>query len=83
MLTAWSDAGAGTIANVLLLVVAILGFAALGPTSLKAHWQAAAQNALESTAVEREVLTEADLEGLQAPLAEYIRDFLISAAVTR
>lgn len=71
--TAWSDAKVGTIANVLLLFVAILGFAALGPTSPKAQWQAAAQNALESTAVAGEVLTEADLEGLPAPLAEYVR----------
>jgi hypothetical protein len=71
--TAWSDAKAGTIANVLLLVVAVLGFAALGPTSLRAHWQAAAQNAIQSTAVERELVAVADLEGLPAPLAEYIR----------
>lgn len=71
--TAWSDAKVGTVANVVLLSAAVLGYAAQGPTSPRAQWEAAAETALRATAVSTQLVTEQDLDGLPAPLAEYIR----------
>lgn len=71
--TAWDDAKAGSLANLVLLLVAVLGFAALGPTSPRARWQREAEAGLQSTVVTTQLLTEDDLVGLPAPLADYIR----------
>ncbi len=71
--TAWSDAEAGTAVNVIIILAAVLGFAALGPTSPRAEWQDKAETALQATQVGSQVLTEADLTGLPEVLAEYIR----------
>ncbi|MCW2669504.1 MAG: hypothetical protein JWO27_1401 [Frankiales bacterium] len=46
IVTSWSDAKAGTAANVLLVVVATYGFAAYGPTSYTAQWQRGDSQAL-------------------------------------
>ena len=37
--TSWSDAKAGTVVNVLLVLAAAYGFASVGPTSFHAQWQ--------------------------------------------
>ena len=61
--TAWSDAKAGTAVNVTIILAAVLGFAALGPTSPRAEWQDKAETALQATPVGSQVLTEADHHG--------------------
>ena len=73
IITAWSDAKAGTLANLLLMVAAVLGFAANGPTSPLARWRDHAEAALQATPVGSEIVTEDDLNGLPDVLAEYIR----------
>ena len=57
----------------IIILAAVLGFAALGPTSPRAEWQDKAETALQATPVGSQVLTEADLTGLPEVLAEYIR----------
>lgn len=69
--TAWSDAGVGTVANVLLVVAVGYGFASRGPSSLRAEYERHVAHVWPSTAP-REV-TEADLEPLPDPVRRYLR----------
>jgi hypothetical protein len=73
ILTSWTDAKAGTVANVVLLAVAVLGFAAHGPTSFAAEWDHRTRSALRATPAVQGVVTEADLAGLPEPVTRYIR----------
>lgn len=67
---AWSDARAGTVANVLVGLVVIYGFAAHGPFGLMAAYDraVAALPAVEAGAP----LTEADLAHLPPPVRAYV-----------
>ena len=70
----WSDAKAGTIANLALVLAAVYGFASLGPSSFHAQWHERAAAALASApSTARALLTEQDLAGLPEPLAAYVR----------
>jgi hypothetical protein len=73
ILTSWSDAKAGTAVNVLLVLVAVLGFAANGPTSFAAQWDRRTEAALRATLTSNAVVTETDLTGIPEPVARYIR----------
>ena len=73
VLTSWGDAKAGTVANAILVLAALLGFAALGPGSYHAEWDRRSTEVLQSVAQPGGVLTESDLDGLPAPVALYIR----------
>jgi hypothetical protein len=73
IVTSWSDARAGTLLNVLLVLVAAYGFASSGPTSFHAQWQERATHALADVDPVSPVLTNADLDDLPVPLAAYIR----------
>ena len=73
IVTSWTDAKAGTAANVLLVLVAGYGFASLGPASFTAEWEQRTQAALMSTALAEGVVTEADLARLPDPVARYVR----------
>ncbi|MDX6267971.1 MAG: hypothetical protein QOD70_2711 [Frankiales bacterium] len=73
IVTSWSDAKAGSAANVLLVVVATYGFAAYGPTSYTAQWQRGASQALAEAGERSGQVTESDLAALPAPLAAYVR----------
>ena len=68
----WADAKVGAIANVLLLVAVVYGWASQGPRSARAEYRRRASGALE-TLHPVGVVTEADLEPLPAPLAAYVR----------
>ena len=72
IVTSWSDAKAGTVPNVVLLVAAVLGFAMLGPGSFAAHWSDRAESALSSAPRPGPTVSERDLASLPAPLAAYI-----------
>jgi hypothetical protein len=69
IVTTWSDARAGTAANVVVLLVAAYGFVSLGPPSLTAEWEHRTQAALAAGTL----VTQADLAGLPEPVARYLR----------
>ncbi|MGL5819384.1 MAG: DUF6544 family protein [Phycicoccus sp.] len=73
VLTAWDDAKAGTVANVVLGLVAGYGLLTTGPPSAEARWRAAAQQALADLPASSRMVTEGDLARLPEPLAHYVR----------
>jgi hypothetical protein len=72
ILTMWSDAGAGTVANLILLLAVVYGYASQGPTSYRSEFRRRSQLAL-SEPFDGELVTEADLAELPDPVAEYVR----------
>jgi hypothetical protein len=70
--TSWSDAGAGTVANLILLPAVVYGFASQGPTSYRSEFRRRSQIALTQPIVGT-VVTEADLADLPDPVAAYVR----------
>ena len=74
IVTSWSDAKYGTVANVILLLAAAYGFAALGPTSFHAQYDDLAAEAVADASPEPGALvSERDLAELPEPLAAYVR----------
>ena len=71
--TSWSDARAGTIVNLLLVLAAGYGLASEGPTSFHAEYRERAAQALPDMDPSPAVLDESDLVDLPGPLASYIR----------
>lgn len=70
--TAWSDAKLGTIPNVVALLAVVYAFAARGPLSLHAEYEADVARALRD-APAAAIVTEADLAPLPAPVQRYLR----------
>jgi hypothetical protein len=70
--TLWSDAKAGVVANIILLVAVVYGFASGGPASYRAQYRRRVDAAL-TEALPNAVVTEADLADLPEPLATYVR----------
>lgn len=73
IVTAWGDAGTGTLANVVLLVVAVYALLALGRRSLRGQWTARSDEALAAAPADGALVTEDDLARLPAPVAAYVR----------
>lgn len=78
ILTSWSDAKAGTIANVLLALVAGYGFASQGPRSFRAKFRQLAHETTTAVAADADgtvasLVTDGDLAHLPPPVAEYVR----------
>lgn len=72
--TAWTEAIAGTLANVIMLVAAGYGFASQGPKSHRAEYRRRVGAALrDRTSPGPEAITEADLMALPEPVATYVR----------
>lgn len=71
IITSWSDARFGTLANVLILAGVIHGFAAHGPLSYRAQFETDVTTALSRPGSEI-FLTEADVAELPAVLRKYI-----------
>jgi hypothetical protein len=71
--TSWSDARAGTIVNLVLVLAAGYGFAAEGPTSFHDQYREGAARALAAVDPSPPTISEADLVDLPRPLAAYIR----------
>jgi len=71
----WGDARFGTIANVVLLAVAIYGAFAWGPFGLRAEYEQLVHDALERTAssARPQNITEADLAALPPLVQRYLR----------
>ena len=77
IVTAWADASAGTIANVVLFGAVVYGWASQGRRGARAEFRRRAAVALAAgelaTPDVGELVTEADLACLPAPIAAYIR----------
>jgi hypothetical protein len=71
IVSAWSDAMVGTVANLLLLVAVLFGFAARGPLSLRAEYEHHLEQAWPWA--DQQLVTEADLEALPYPVQRYLR----------
>ena len=71
IVTAWSDAMAGTVANLLLLVAVLYGFAARGPLSLRAEYEHHLEHAWSRA--DQRLVTEADLAMLPDPVQRCLR----------
>lgn len=72
IVTSWSDAKAGTVANVVILIAVFYGFLSEGPVSYRSEFRDLVASALARPRVEGTV-TEDDLAGLPAPVARYVR----------
>lgn len=78
IVTSWSDAKAGTAANVLLLIAAAYGFRAHGPTSFRARFRRLADETVGAVQASSgpgaaALVTDDDLEHLPSPVADYVR----------
>jgi uncharacterized membrane protein YphA (DoxX/SURF4 family) len=77
IVTSWTDAKAGTAANVLLGLAALYGFCANGPTSFRARSRRLADEAVHSVlaapGASGSLVTESDLAHLPVPVADYVR----------
>lgn len=71
ILTSWSDAKMGTVANALLLVAVLYGWASRGPHSLRAEYQRDLTTSCSRPS--EELVTEADLVPLPEPVQRYLR----------
>lgn len=72
ILTSWSDAKVGTIANAILLAAVVHGYASQGPTSYRAEYRRRVEAALVEP-LDDSVVSEADLAHLPEPVAGYVR----------
>ncbi|MCU0268513.1 MAG: hypothetical protein MUF83_07675 [Acidimicrobiales bacterium] len=76
IVTSWSDAKAGTVANLALAAAAVYGFGSQGPTSFRARFRRLARQATTAascTASGRGPVTDEDLARLPTPVAAYLR----------
>lgn len=72
IVTSWTDAKVGTVANVVLLAAVVYGYASQGPTSQRAEYRRRVNTAL-ARPLHEGVVTEADLAHLPGPVATYVR----------
>lgn len=75
--TSWSDAKAGTVANVVLAMAAVYGFRSQGPASFRARFRHLEREtiaaAMLADATTGPLVTEGDLAHLPPPVADYVR----------
>lgn len=71
ILTVWADAKFGTIANVVILVAAIMGMAAI---NFEASFKSDVKVAMKTTGNTNEILVEKDLEHLPPLIKNYLKD---------
>lgn len=73
IVSAWSDARFGTIANVFVAAAVVHGFASLGPLSLRAAYEREVRARSTPAVASMQVVTEADLASLPEPVRRYLR----------
>jgi hypothetical protein len=73
VLSSWSDARFGTVANVLIFVAVILGFASQGPLSFRADYRRQVEKRQALLPASPALLREADLAHLPEPVQAYVR----------
>jgi hypothetical protein len=73
--TSWSDAKAGSVANVVLLVAVVYGGASQGPTSHRSKYRRRVNRALSDQNDHKDagLVTDTDLASLPEPVAAYLR----------
>lgn len=69
---AWSDAKAGTVANLILLIGAVYSYAAWGGSSFRAEYAREVARVLTQVP-QAALLTEADMAHLPSPVQQYLR----------
>ncbi len=72
IISSWSDAKFGTLANVVLLSAVFFRFESHGPMSMRAEYNEAVREALAAPSTPR-VVTEDDLRRLPTPVQRYLR----------
>ncbi|MCC6874936.1 MAG: hypothetical protein IT378_11580 [Sandaracinaceae bacterium] len=72
IVSSWSDAKFGTLANAILFVAVLVNFLSEGPTSFPAQMREEVTREL-ARPQDAPVVTEADLEPLPAPVRRYVR----------
>jgi len=72
IMTSWTGAKFGTVANVIVLAGVVLGFAAHRPTSFRAQFERDVSAALAPASSPEPALTEADIASLPLPVRRYI-----------
>ena len=72
IVTAWSDARFGTVANVVIALVALYAFAAEGPLGLRSQYREAVRARLSGD-VDAPTVREEDLARLPEPVQRYLR----------
>lgn len=72
IVTSWSDAKFGTIANLIVLAAVVYGFASRGPISFRATYEREVTER-STRPVPRDRVTEADLERLPDPVRRYVQ----------
>ena len=72
ILTTWSDARFGTVANVLIALCAVYAFAAEGPLGLRAEYRRGVEARIPAE-LDAPVVTEDDLAHLPQPVQRYLR----------
>lgn len=73
ILGSWTDARFGTVANVLVLVGVVYGFAAHGPFSFRTAYRRAVAERLAAAPAAMPVVREEELERLPEPVGRYLR----------
>lgn len=72
IMSSWGDAKFGTIANVILLIGVVYGFASQGPLSFRAEYRREVRERLRQP-VSAPLVTEADLKPLPEAVQRYLR----------
>jgi hypothetical protein len=73
IVSSWTDAKFGTVANVIAALVAGWAFASAGPTSLRAQWEREVDALLAAAPKSPPVLTEADLASAPPIVQTFLR----------
>ncbi|MCI0433563.1 MAG: hypothetical protein L0271_07930 [Gemmatimonadetes bacterium] len=71
IISAWTDARFGTVANIIVFLVALYGFASRGPVSFRAEYEREVR--ARSGAPVADLVSEADLSPLPEPVQRYLR----------
>ncbi len=73
IITSWSDAKTGTIANVVLVLASVYGFRSQGPTSYRARFRRLAREVSAAATGAGPLVADSDLAHLPPPVADYVR----------
>jgi len=73
VISSWAGAKAGTVANLLILVVVIYGFASRGPTSFRAQYRRAVSERVDGAPDSMPPLMEADVAHLPELVQRYLQ----------
>ncbi len=68
--TVWTDAKYGTIANMIILLAAVIGWASI---NFENSYEKDVRAAMQATAISDKLITEKDLEPLPEPVQKYLR----------